>query len=55
MTVPKVKVLRSQGYLCPRCGGAMGRSVGVEMVVVNVDGAPVAICSECAAHLPPGR
>ena len=54
MTTPKVNVLRAprHGYVCPRCGGAMGRAVNVEMVVVNVDGVPVAICSECAA-LPP--
>ena len=54
MTMTKVNVLRAprHGYVCPRCGGAMGRTVDIAMVVVNVDGVPVAICSECAA-LPP--
>ena len=50
MTMTKVNVLRAprHGYVCPRCGGAMGVAVGVKMVVVNVEGKPVAICSECA-------
>ena len=51
MTKPKVHVLRGarRGYVCPRCGGAMGVAVGVKMVCVNVEGTPVAICSACAA------
>ena len=50
MKIPTVNVLRAprHGYVCPRCGGAMGVAVGVKMVVVNVEGKPVPICSECA-------
>ena len=51
MKIPTVNVVSGsrQGYMCPHCGGAMGRSVGVEMVVVTLEGNPVAMCSTCAA------
>ena len=52
MKTPRVTAVRPprSGYACPRCGGAMGRAVGVKMIMVNADGEPVLICDECDAR-----
>ena len=53
MKTPRVNVVRppTGGYTCPRCGGAMGKAVGVKMIMVNVDGEAVLICDECDARI----